>query len=554
MQCHVAVLYCCKQGVGGLFRFKNQIQKPYWSCAFTIASCSCSCLQGLRASTAAAAPAPGQVVDAILQSLTPQLPGPDGASADELSTVLQSLVKLGCHGVDQDWLARVLDGAESKLSAAVADGRVGVLVNILAALGQLSVNAAVAAPAELLTVALDQVKAVLDQLDAGQIAVAMSALKQLNLDPDDSLMTGYLERAAAAAASGAATPRDMATVLQSVSAAGVIPPAGWYQQYLAAVRQQLAAADSDTLANICHAAAALAVAAQQNSSSSSFQPDTALLNDLVSAANSRISSSYMDAARILSSPDYKAPLTLSSLADCCWALLKLGAPPAAVQSLISMFVSKGYDRLSQLSGAQLAGAVWAIATCNSSSASSGGGKKGGSSSTGIKLPGKWLNQLATAAAPEARTLNAAQLSDFIWGLGKLYLSAEGYSSAPASSGSSSSNSTAVTAGSSSAEPVQQLLRSVASQVNAQPAQQTPAGDISMLVKLLAQFECPAGSSVLQRFCAEVSADWQALSDVDVADAAVAMAVLAGPGANSATSCSTVGQEWLQSLAEQVQQR
>jgi len=519
---------------------------------------TCLHVQGIRASSAAAAPAPGEFVDRVLQHLTPQLPGPGGASAQQLSTVLQSLVKLDCRGVDQAWLTTALSGAADKLRAAVAAADIPVLVSLLASLGQLSVKAAVAAPSELLTEALADVKSVLDQLDAEQIATAMAALKQLDLDPDDSLMSGYLDRAAAAAAAGAATPRDMATVLQSVAAAGVTPPVEWYLQYLAAVQQQLQAADSDSLAAICHAAADLAVAGRQqssSSSSSSYQPDAGFVKDLVSVANSRIGSSYMDAARILSLPDYKAPLTLSGLADCCWGLLKLGAQPPAVQALVSMLVSKSYDRLTNLSGLQLAGVSWAVACCNSWSSNSG--RKG--SSAGIKLPGKWLNQLAAAAAPQAKSLNPGQLSDFIWGLGKLYLAAEGYSSS--TEGPSNTNSTVAAAGSSSAEPVQQLLRAVAAQLTSQPQEATSAEDVSILVNLLAQFDCPASGVLLQRYCADVASDWQQLPDAAVADAAVAMAVLARPSAGSSSSSSSgigssscVGQDWLSRLAQQVLQR
>lgn len=506
--------------------------------------------------SAAAAPAPGQFVDRLLQQLTPQLGGADGASAQQLSTVLQSLVKLSCRGVNQAWLATVLTGAAEKVQEAVAAGDVAVLVSLLSALGQLSVKAGVSAPQELLNQALYQVKSILEQLDAGQIAVAISALKQLQLDSDDSLMNGYLDRAAAAAAAGTASARDMATVLGSVAAAGVVPPVEWYRSYLAAVQQQLGGADSVSLVSICHAAAALAVAGRQHSSSS-YEPDATFLQELVAVANSCIGSSYMDAARILSSPDYKAPLTLSGLADCVWGLLKLGADPPAVQPLVSMLISKSYDRLSQLSGQQLAGVTWAIACSNSRSSGSGrkGGsssstRRGGSSSGGIKLPGKWLNQLAVAAAPEAGTLNPVQLSDFVWGLGKLYLSADGYNSP--SEGDTSSTPVAA-AGSSSAEPVQQLLRAVAAQVDAQSQVAASAGDVSTLVDLLAQFDCPASSSLLQRYCADVAANWQQLPDAAVADAAAAMAVLAraqGSGAGS----SAVGQEWLESLAEQVLQR
>lgn len=521
-------------------------------------------LQGIRATTAAAAPAPAHFVDAVLQHLTPQLPGPEGASAQQLSSVLDSLVKLDCRGVDQAWLTASFNGAASKLADAVSGGNIAVLVSMLSALGQLSVKVTVTAPQELLGQALGQVKAVLDQLDAGQIAVAMSALKQLQLDPDDSLMRGYLDRAAAAAAAGAASPSDMATVLQSVAAAGVVPPVEWYKQYLTAVQQQLAAADSDSLAAICHAAAALAEAGRHSSSSSSrggggsYEPDPAFLKSLISVANSRIGSNYMDAARILSSPDYKAPLSLSDLADCCWGLLKLGADPTAVQGLVSMLISKSYDRLTQLSGSQLAGVTWAIANSNSR-ANSSRSRKGGSGGS-IKLPGKWLNQLAAAAAPETKTLNPSQLSNFIWGLGQLYLGADGYSSSTdGSPAATNSTVAAAAAGSSSVEPVQQLLRAVLVQVNSQPQQLTSASDVSILVSLLAQFECPASNALLQRFSADVASGWGGLTDAAVADAAAAMAVLAKPqGAGSSSSSSSSGyavsEEWLAGLAEQVSER
>lgn len=528
------------------------------------------CLQGIRATTAAAAPAPSQFIDAVLQHLTPQLQGPQGVSAQQLSTVLQSLVRLDCQGVDQAWLSSSLTGAASKLSDAVAGGDMGVLVGLLSALGQLSVKAGVAAPEELLGQALGQVKAVLHQLDAGQIAVAMSALKQLQLDPDDSLMKGYLDRAAAAASAGAATPRDMATVLQGVAAAGVVPPVEWYQQYLSAVQQQLAAADSDTLAGICHAAAALAESGRgsssssgggdgDSSSSSSYEPDAGFLKDLVSVAKSRIGSNYMDAARILSSPDYRAPLSLCGLADCCWGILKPGAAPSAVQPLVSMLISKSYDRLSQLSGSQLAGVAWAIAFSNSrlskvSSGSSSSSKKGSSGGGGgsIKLPGKWLNQLAAAAAPEVKTLHPQQLSDFVWGLGQLYLGADGYSCG--TEGGATSSPVAA-AGSSSAEPVQQLLRAVAAQVDSQSQEHTSAADVSTLVNLLAHFDCPASSTLLQRFRAVVAGSWCHLSDAAVADAAGAMAVLSKlQGTGGSSSSRAVQGSWLDGLAEQVLQR
>jgi hypothetical protein len=270
----------------------------------------------------------------------------------------------------------------------------------------------------------------------------------------------------------------------------------------------------------------------------------------------------MDAARILSSPDYRAPLSLSGLADCCWGLLKLGASPSAVQPLVSMLISKSYDRLSQLSGSQLAGVAWAIAFSNSrTSSNSSSGKKGSSGGSNIKLPGKWLNQLAAAAAaPEVKTLHPQQLSDFVWGLGQLYLSADGYGSST-EGGAAATSSPVAAAGSSSAEPVQQLLRAVAAQVDAQPQEHaSAAADVSTLVNLLAAFDCPASSSLLQRFRAVMASSWQQLSDAAVADAAGAMAVLSkqqgtgGGGSSSSSSSSAVQDSWLDGLAEQVLQR
>jgi hypothetical protein len=393
----------------------------------------------------------------------------------------------------------------------------------------------------------------------------MSALKKLNMDPDERLMGSYLERAAAAAAAGTATAKDMAAVLQSLEAAGVVPSAEWLGRFLAAVTPQLAGADSQTLAGICHAAAALTIAGQASSSSSSvgnsYSPDSKLVAELTAAALSRIGSSYMDASRILNTPDYKAPLNLSGLADTAWGLVQLGANPKDLQPLINMLISKSYDRFSQLNVQQLGGAALAIARCSSSG-----------NAAALKLPGKWLNQFAAAAAPGVQQLSKPQLSELIWSLGKLYLSADaqystgsGFSSSSSSEGSSSSSSStnSATAGSSigrsSDVPVQQLLRAVASQLNTQlldtqQQQQGPGqAEVSTMVNLLAKFDCSASRQLLQRFCADVAGAWGQLSDAAVADAAVAVAVLVGPGSSSSSS-SIVPDEWMQSLAEQVHNR
>jgi hypothetical protein len=551
--------------------------------------------QGLRATAAQSAPTPEAFTAALLQHLSPQLPGPDGASAAQLASVLQSLVQLGGSGVDCAWLGAALEGATDKLSAAVAAGQGGeqVLVDLLAALGRMTARVPAAALQQelspLLQAARAQTKAALGRLDAVQIAAAMAALRQLQLDPDDSLMLGYLQRAADAAACGAASASDMGAVLGSIASSGVVPPPDWYQRYMAAVQQQLAAADSDSLAAITHAAAELSVAAaagsnttgrsassassSSSSGSSTYQLPAALVSQLVDVATARIGGHFMDAARILSSPDYKAPLSLQGLAASAWGLLKLGAEPGAVQALVSMLISKSYDRLTSLSGAQLAKAAWAIACCSaplSAAASSSGGSRNGSGSSGssasIKLPSKWLNQLAVAAADGVNTLTPPQLSDLIWALGGLYLSAEQYSTGGTDAGSSSSGGTGAGAGagsgigssSSSSEPVQQLLRAVSSRLAAQEEEpqegsSTPStADVSTLVNLLARFDCPATGRLLSRFCADLAADWTQASDAALVDAAVALALLVGPRA--ASPSSGVTQEWLAQLAEQVQAR
>jgi hypothetical protein len=393
----------------------------------------------------------------------------------------------------------------------------------------------------------------------------MAALKKLNMDPDDRLMGSYLERAAAAAAAGTATARDMAAVLQSLEAAGVVPSAEWLAGVLAAVKPQLAGADSQTLADICHAAAALTAAGNASSSSrdsvsNSYSPDPKLVAELTAAALGRIGSNYMDASRILNTPDYKAPLNLSGLADAAWGLVKLGANPKDLQPLINMLIGKSYDRFSQLNARQLGGAAYAIARCSSSSGNA----------AAVKLPGKWLNQFAAAAAPGVQQLSKPQLSELIWSLGKLYLSADGQystgsgSSSSSSEGSNSSSSNSAAAGSSigrsSNVPVQQLLRAVASQFNMQlldtqqQQQQGPGqSEVSTMVNLLTKFDCSASRQLLQRFTADVAGAWGQLSDAAVADAAVAVAVLVGPNSSSSSS-SIVPDGWMQSLAEQVHNR
>jgi hypothetical protein len=273
----------------------------------------------------------------------------------------------------------------------------------------------------------------------------------------------------------------------------------------------------------------------------------------------------MDASRILNTPDYKAPLNLSGLADAAWGLVQLGANPKDLQPLINMLISKSYDRFSRLNVQQLGGAAYAIARCSSSG-----------NAAAVKLPGKWLNQFAAAAAPGVQQLSKPQLSELIWSLGKLYLSADGQystssgsssSSSSSSEASSSSSSNSATAGSSigrsSDVPVQQLLRAVASQLNTQlldtqqqqqqqQQQQGPGqAEVSTMVNLLAKFACSASRQLLQRFCADVAGAWGQLSDAAVADAAVAVAVLVGPGSSSS---SIVPDGWMQSLAEQVHNR
>jgi putative intracellular protease/amidase len=456
-----------------------------------------------------------------------------------------------------------------KLQAAVAaPGGERALVSLLHALSQLPVQA----PPGVLSELLSQLQIIVDRLTAVQISGVMTALKTLNSDPDDQLMGSYLQRAAAAAAAGTASAKDMASVLQSLAAAGVVPLGDWLREFLTAVQQKLAAADSQTLAAICHAAAALTIAGQErtaqdvaasHSSSSSYKPDPKFVGELVAVATSRLGSSYMDASRILNSPDYKAPLNLSGLADAAWGLVQLGANPKDLQPLINMLINKSYDRFSQLNVQQLCGAAWAIARCSSSS-----------NAAAVKLPSKWLNQFAAAAAPGVQQLTKLQLSELIWALGKLYLSADGQYSTGSGSTSSSSNEGSISSSSSSSAnsatagssigrssdvPVQQLLRTVASQLDTQlldqqQQQQGPGqSEVSTLVNLLTRFDCSASRLLLQRFCADVAAAWGQLSDAAVADAAVAVAVLVGPSSSSSSS-SIVPVGWMQALADQVHRR
>jgi putative intracellular protease/amidase len=448
-----------------------------------------------------------------------------------------------------------------KLRAAVAvPGGEQSLVSLLHALSQLPVRA----PSEVLIEALTQLQTAVDRLTAVEISGVMTALKKLQMDPDDQLMGSYLDRAAAAAAAGTASAKDMAAVLQSLAAAGVVPSGVWLGGFLVAVQQKLADADSQTLAAICHAAAALTEAGQAGAakdSSSSYSPDPRFVSDLAAEATSRLGSSYMDASRILNSPDYKAPLNLSGLADAAWGLVQLGANPKDLQPLINMLISKSYDRFSQLTVQQLCGAAWAIARCSSSS----------SNAAAVKLPSKWLNQFAAAAAPGVQQLTKPQLSELIWALGRLYLSADGQystgsgssssSSSSSNEGSSNSSSSSTTAagssiGRSSDVPVQQLLRTVASQLDTQlleqQQQQGPGQtEVSTMVNLLTKFDCSASRLLLQRFCADVSGAWPQLSDAAVADAAVAVAVLVEPGSSSS---SIVPPGWMQTLADQVHSR
>ncbi|KAF6262386.1 hypothetical protein COO60DRAFT_1636055 [Scenedesmus sp. NREL 46B-D3] len=540
----------------------------------------CGAGQGVRATTAQSAPTPSEFTSQLLRCLDPQLAGAEGADARQLAAVLTALAGLGVSP-EEAWLARALDGAAGtgraacKLRAAVAaPGGEHVLVSFLHALSQL----AAPAPPDVLAEVLAQLQAGVERLSAVQISGAMAALKRLGMDPDDQLMGSYLERAAAAAAAGTATAADMAAVLQSLAAAGVVPSAAWMRGFLAAVQQQLAGADSQTLAAICRAAAALTEAGQASSSSSSrsssssdssYSPDPRFVSELAAVATSRLGSSYMDASRILNTPDYKAPLNLSGLADAAWGLVHLGAKPKGLQPLINMLISKSYDRFSQLSPQQLCGVAWAIARCSGS---------GGASAA--KLPSKWLNQFAAAVGPGVQQLTKPQLTELIWALGRLYLSANGQyttgsgssssgsssSSTEGSSSSSSSSSTSsstttnsVMAGSSigrsSDVPVQQLLRAVASQLDSQllEQQQGPGQtEVSTMVNLLTKFDCSASRQLLQRFCADVAGAWPQLSDAAVADAAVAVAVLVGAGSSSSSSSSIVPPGWMQDLADQVQ--
>eukprot|EP00775_Hariotina_reticulata_P013124 gene13124-13254_t len=378
--------------------------------------------QGVRSTTAAAAPAPAEFISALLKHLTPQLPGPQGATAVELNTVLQALASLG-YNPEQPWLNAALAGSAEKLQQAViSPGGEQAVVAMLHALSQLSVQG----PDDLLSVAVGQLQRAIDRLSARQISAAMAAMKKLQLDPDEKLMASYLNRAAAAAQAGQASVQDMAGVLQSLAEAAVLPSSAWLQQYITAVRPKLMEADADSLAAIAHATAVLSItghgqsleelsavgaAAPSNLSNLDYMPNPGFVSDLTAVALTRLGSNYMDAQRILNSPNYKTPFALPALADCCWGILKLGAQPQQVLSMVNMLINKSYDRFSRLTVQQLAGVAWCVARCSTSSSNKGAAK--------VKLPSKWLNQFATAAAPDVAVLTAPQLSDLIWALGAL---------------------------------------------------------------------------------------------------------------------------------------
>jgi hypothetical protein len=481
------------------------------------------------------------------------------------------LASLGCSP-EQPWLTAALAGSAQKLQQAVTSpGGEQALVDMLQALSQLPVQA----PDDLLTVAVDQLQMAIDRLNARQISAAMAAMKKLRLDPDEKLMASYLNRAAAAALAGQASVCDMAGVLQSLAEADVLPGPPWLQQYIAAVRPRLTEADSNSLAAIAHATAVLSIAGQgqsaeqlhavgaANPSNPSYTPNPEFVSDLLTVSLTRLGSNYMDAQRILNSPDYKPPFSLPALAECCWGVLQLGAQPQQVLPMVNMLVNKSYDRFSQLTVQQLAGVAWSVARCSTISSSKGTAK--------VKLPSKWLNQFAAAAGPDVAVLSEPQMSDLVWALGTLYLPADDqYLTSSSSTESSSSvttggsNATAISnAGSSSAVPVQQLLRAVASHIDAQilleqeqqqPSatfmQQAAASDVSTLINLLTRFDCLASSRLLKRFCSDVASNWPQLNDTAVADVAVAVAVLVPAG-----SCGNVIPEgWLQQLAGQVQLR
>jgi hypothetical protein len=465
--------------------------------------------QGVRATTAAGAPAPADVVAGVLDRLGPQLGGQEGAVAAELAAVLRALAALSWQP-EPAWLAAALDGAADKLHAAAAASPGGetAVVGVLDGLAQLLSGAEqqqqqLLLPEELLDAAVAALGAAQDRLGARDIATALAALRALGTNPGDGLMHSFLSRAADAVVSGGASPADAADTLASLAAAGVVPGAVWLREYLVGCVPLLPLASGTELAVLARGAAELvlsvgdASSTNTNSSSSSSHnnssvlPPAPFLDGLVAVIDARLGTGFADAARILSAAEYRPPLSLPQLADVCWAALRLGSPVRPLRRAVSLLLSKSYDRLSLLSPTQITGAAWAIAAARRGSS----GSSSSSSDSSLRPPSKWLNQLCAAAAPGVPALTGRELSELTCALEPLLLGAvEGYlggsapdaaatagsmagntSAAAAAAGAAAASSTAGAGGTvgvssaigrSSEVPVQPLLRALSARLDA----------------------------------------------------------------------------------------
>jgi hypothetical protein len=382
-----------------------------------------------------------------------------------------------------------------------------------------------------------------------QLAAAMAALNVLQVEVDRLLLTTYFDRAAAAAVQ--ASTADMAFVLQSLVAAGpaAAPPQDWLAAYLAAVRSKLVNADPGSLAGILWAAAKLG-----------GQPPVDWVNAAVARGRQLLGSNYMEAGKYLD-VDFIQPFDLVQLSDAVWGLVKLGADRKQLQPLTNMLVSKTHDRLSQLSPGQLVGVTWAVSHC------------------GVALTQKWVNQLGSTLAPAVESLTDDQLSDLLaaltWQTGcaagaasAQAVTAEGpaattaAAASPAAAGaggatdgtpSSSSTSSSGRSGGFGSCPgstttcPEELTRPLMQQVNARLDRLTSA-DLALTVHLLAHHDTSdvvPPPAVLQRYCADVAADWSKQSNGSLVESAAAVAVLRQmQGGSTAGLVLAVQDEWL----------
>ncbi|GBF89947.1 hypothetical protein Rsub_02651 [Raphidocelis subcapitata] len=503
--------------------------------------------QGLRATTAAAAPSPQELASALLAATAPRLPA---APAGTVAAVLSAAGRMGLgagggEGGQPAWLTAALEGAEEKVASA-DDETLTALLEALAALGA-------PPPPPLAAALVARLETALGRLPAPALAAALTAVQRLGLGGDGQLMGGYLDRALASV--GEASPSDAAAVLRALAAgasaaagpaspqagARAGPDAAWVSAYTAALQAKLADADAPTLAALFEAAARLGAS-----------PGAAWLRDGAAAARALLGSGFADAGRILGAPGWRRPFDLPELVDCLWGLSKMGARGDGVAQLAGMLLGKSSDRLGSeaVSPAQLARCIWALSAC------------------GTRLPTKWLNQFASAAAPVVSDWGRAELADAVAALCMQYgMPGADAGAAPAGDGGDggaapsaaaptprarkAAAAAAATGGGAGApadaerdRPAQQLLRAIGAALGA-AAGDLPAPDVGAAVRLMAELSVAPPAPLLARFSSDAAADWRALSDA---------ALVGAPAALAAVGAAAPDAAWLVGCADELLSR